>query len=139
MLFLFIYSSHSLRLSISHNTLCNSIHLQIKVDVAWVDASHLEPDTQEKDRVAYEQAWEDLESASGVLVPGGFGNRGVEGKILAANYCRINQKPYLGVCLGMQVMVLEFARNVLGKEKANSEELDKGESQHNTNTLVWCT
>ena len=54
MLSLFIYSSHSLRLSISHNTLCNSIHLQIKVDVTWVDASHLEPDTQEKDPVAYD-------------------------------------------------------------------------------------
>ena len=58
-------------------------------------------------------------------MPGGFGNRGVEGKIIAAKYCRENKKPYLGVCLGMQVMVIEYARNVLGIRGATSEELVK--------------
>ncbi len=53
-----------------------------------------------------------LQRADGVLVPGGFGDRGVQGKILAANYARINEIPYLGICLGMQIAVVEFARNV---------------------------
>ena len=67
-------------------------------------------------------AWARLRSADGVLVPGGFGGRGVEGKILAAHYARTNDVPYLGICLGMQIAVVEFARNVLGMEEANSTE-----------------
>jgi CTP synthase len=65
-----------------------------------------------------------LKRADGVLVPGGFGDRGVQGKILAANYARTNEIPYLGICLGMQIAVVEFARNVLGLEDANSTEFD---------------
>lgn len=61
----------------------------------------------------------------GYLVPGGFGERGWEGKILTAQYCRVNQIPYFGLCLGMQVMIVEFARHVLGLEKAHSTEVDK--------------
>ena len=67
-----------------------------------------------------------LESADGVIVPGGFGVRGVEGKIRAAEYCRKSKKPYLGVCLGFQVMVIEYARNVLGLEAAHSTEFEEG-------------
>jgi CTP synthase len=78
-----------------------------------------------------------------VIVPGGFGKRGVEGKILAANWCRTNQKPYLGVCLGLQVAVLEFARNVLGIKNATSTEIDPENEkplvidmpEHNTGTM----
>ena len=69
-------------------------------------------------------AWASVKTADGILVPGGFGNRGVEGKIAAANYARTHKKPYLGICLGMQVAVIEFARNVLGKEDANSTEFE---------------
>lgn len=58
-------------------------------------------------------------------MPGGFGGRGVEGKILAANFARTHDKPYLGICLGMQIAVIEFARNVLGMEDANSTEWDQ--------------
>lgn len=61
----------------------------------------------------------------GYLVPGGFGERGWEGKVLTAQYCRNNQIPYFGLCLGMQVMIVEFARHVLGLEKAHSTEVDK--------------
>jgi CTP synthase len=69
-----------------------------------------------------------LKEANGILVPGGFGDRGVEGKILAANYARTTGKPYLGICLGLQVAVIEVARNVLGWKGANSEEFnDKAE------------
>ena len=65
-----------------------------------------------------------LQGADGVLVPGGFGDRGVEGKILAAKYARENRKPYLGICLGMQTAVIEFARSVLGMQDANSTEFN---------------
>jgi len=65
-----------------------------------------------------------LRSAQGITVPGGFGIRGIEGMIKAANYARDNEIPYLGLCLGMQVMVIEFARHVLGFNGANSTEFD---------------
>lgn len=65
-----------------------------------------------------------FQGADGVLVPGGFGDRGVEGKILAANFARENRIPYLGICLGMQIAVIEFARSVLGLQDANSTEFD---------------
>lgn len=67
-----------------------------------------------------------LKGLGGVLVPGGFGKRGTEGKILAARYARENKLPYLGLCLGMQIATIEFARNVLGLEKAHSTEFDLG-------------
>jgi CTP synthase len=66
-----------------------------------------------------------LKDVAGVLIPGGFGERGVEGKISAARYARENKVPYLGLCLGMQVATIEFARNVCGLEKANSTEFDE--------------
>ncbi|MDN3507378.1 MAG: CTP synthase [Simkaniaceae bacterium] len=65
-----------------------------------------------------------LDGLDGVLVPGGFGERGFEGKIAAAKYCRENALPYFGICFGMQVMAVEFARNVLGAKKASSTEID---------------
>ncbi|GAB4823125.1 hypothetical protein N2152v2_010171 [Parachlorella kessleri] len=95
-----------------------------KLQIDWVEASHLEPQTKAEDSAAYDAAWEKLHNADGILVPGGFGNRGVEGKILAANYARVNDRPYLGICLGMQIAVIEFARNVLGWAEANSTEFD---------------
>src|SRR5205085_3906237 len=66
-----------------------------------------------------------LKDVAGVLIPGGFGDRGVEGKIKAARFARENKLPYLGLCLGMQVATIEFARNVCGMEKANSTEFDQ--------------
>jgi CTP synthase len=66
-----------------------------------------------------------LAEADGILVPGGFGTRGIEGKVCAANYARENKVPYFGICLGMQIAVIEFARNVAGLERANSSEFDK--------------
>ena len=65
-----------------------------------------------------------LKGMDGILVPGGFGNRGIEGKILAAQYARVNKIPYLGICLGMQISVIEFARNVLKLKNANSTEFN---------------
>ena len=66
-----------------------------------------------------------LKNLDGILVPGGFGDRGTEGKIAAARYARENKIPYYGLCLGMQVAVIEFTRNVLGLKKANSMEFDE--------------
>ena len=85
--------------------------------IDWIEASNLE-DASHSD-------WELLKSADGILVPGGFGDRGIEGKILAANYARTSQTPYLGICLGLQVATIEFCRNVLGMEDANSTEFDE--------------
>jgi CTP synthase len=65
-----------------------------------------------------------LKQADGIVVPGGFGSRGIEGKIRAAKYARENKIPYLGLCLGMQVMVIELARHVLGNDEPNSTEFD---------------
>jgi CTP synthase len=89
-------------------------HNGVKVEVEWVDVETLDsPETQRL-----------LESVDGILVPGGFGVRGVEGKIRAARYARENEVPYLGICLGMQVAVAEFARHVADMDGANSTEFD---------------
>ena len=69
-----------------------------------------------------------LADADGILVPGGFGGRGIEGKICAAHYARVNKIPYFGICLGMQIAVIEFARHVAGMENANSSEFDSNTS-----------
>jgi len=66
-----------------------------------------------------------LEGVNGIVVPGGFGSRGIEGKILAAHFARTHQTPYLGLCLGMQMMVIEFGRFVLGTDNVNSSEFDR--------------
>jgi CTP synthase len=87
-----------------------------RVRVEWVDSEHLE----DSDTDAARQ----LEAADGILIPGGFGGRGIEGKIAAARIAREQNIPYLGICLGMQVAVAEFARHVAGMEGANSTEFD---------------
>ena len=96
-----------------------------KLSINWIEASHLEIDWQENSADEYKAAWQDLKDSNGVLVPGGFGDRGIEGKILAAKYARENNVPYLGICLGLQVATIEFCRNVLGISGANSTEFDE--------------
>lgn len=98
-----------------------SVACHVRLNLVWVEASMLEDINNE----GYENAWDILETADGVVVPGGFGSRGWEGKIKAAQYCRENKKPYLGVCLGFQAMVVEFCRNVLLWEGADSTEFDE--------------
>ena len=85
-----------------------------KIEINWVDSERLEPASMA----------DELEGLDGILVPGGFGVRGVEGKILAARFARERGVPYLGICLGMQVAVAEFARHVAGMDGANSTEFD---------------
>ncbi|XP_022150854.1 CTP synthase [Momordica charantia] len=96
----------------------------LKPSIDWIAATDLEDESSKSTPEAHAAAWETLRGASCVLVPGGFGDRGVKGMILAANYARENKVPYLGICLGMQISVIEFARTVLGWERANSNEFD---------------
>jgi CTP synthase len=84
------------------------------VSIEWIHSADLERGV----------GWDRFSDLDGIVVPGGFGPRGIEGKIMTARYARENKVPYLGLCLGMQVMCIEFARNVLGKESANSTEFD---------------
>lgn len=92
-----------------------------KLVIDWIEASHLEP---QWDKDESDAAWAALKKTDGILVPGGFGDRGIEGKIAAAHHARTNNIPYLGICLGLQVATIEFCRNVLGLEGANSTEFE---------------
>ncbi len=87
---------------------------EAEVEIEWINSCDLKDDNYE----------EILKDVDGILVPGGFGKRGIEGKILAAKFARENKVPYFGICLGMQIAVIEFARNVLGLKEAHSTELD---------------
>ena len=88
------------------------------VDIEWIDSEKLTTKT-------YESI---LNKVDGIIVPGGFGNRGIEGKILACKFARENNVPFLGICLGMQVAAIEFARNVLNYDDANSREFNENSS-----------
>ena len=92
-----------------------SLAAGVETEILWLHSAELEKG----------KGWKELESADGIIVPGGFGSRGIEGKIAAARYARTNRVPYLGLCLGMQLMVVELARHVLGSEDANSTEFDR--------------
>jgi CTP synthase len=100
-----------------------------QMNLVWVDAEHLEPQYEQQDSSKYHQAWNDVKNSSGILVPGGFGHRGTEGMIAAAKYARETKTPYLGICLGMQIAVIEFARNVCGLGDATSEEFESATSK----------
>ena len=102
------------------------VALVSKVEIKWVDSETL----VDQDRCA-----EEFADVDGIIVPGGFGDRGIEGMIQAAQYARENRMPYFGICLGMQIMVMEYARNVLGYADANSSEFAP-EGQHNVIDLM---
>jgi len=95
-----------------------------KLNIDWIEASHLEDSWKSQSSDEFDTAWDLLRNANGVLVPGGFGDRGIEGKILAAEYARTSKTPYLGICLGLQVATIEFCRNVLNLTGANSTEFE---------------
>jgi CTP synthase len=94
-----------------------ALAVERKLNIEWIEASDLEDSNNN-------EVWDLLRHANGILVPGGFGDRGIEGKILAAQYARENNVPYLGICLGLQVATIEFCRNVLGIKDATSTEFD---------------
>mmetsp|Transcript_17645 Transcript_17645/g.30259 ORF Transcript_17645/g.30259 Transcript_17645/m.30259 type:complete len:597 (-) Transcript_17645:302-2092(-) len=101
---------------------------KLKLQLDWVEAGSLEEEAKLAKPEEYALSWAKVHEADGILVPGGFGNRGVEGKVLAAHYARTHNIPYLGICLGMQIAVMEFARNVLGLKDANSTEFEPATS-----------
>lgn len=103
-------------MSVREALLHAALSLGIEVIIDWVHSAELEKG----------RGWEMVREADGIIVPGGFGSRGIEGKIQAARYARENKIPYLGLCLGMQLMVIEFTRYVLGDEEVNSTEFDRG-------------
>ena len=101
----------SVREAINHAAL----HLGVEVEILWVHSADLERGKH----------IEEIKKTSGIIVPGGFGSRGIEGKILAARIARTEKIPYFGLCLGMQLMVVEFARHIFGDDSANSTEFDR--------------
>lgn len=101
--------------SLNESLIHAGIATHTKVEVRYIDSETVTPETVDSL----------LGDVNAILVPGGFGIRGVEGKILTVNFARTRKIPYLGICLGMQVAVIEYARNVLGLAKANSTEFDK--------------
>eukprot|EP00927_Polykrikos_kofoidii_P057188 TRINITY_DN51308_c0_g1_i1.p1 TRINITY_DN51308_c0_g1~~TRINITY_DN51308_c0_g1_i1.p1 ORF type:complete len:688 (+),score=125.52 TRINITY_DN51308_c0_g1_i1:116-2065(+) len=102
-----------------------AVEAGLRLVLVWVESSDLELNTREVESERYAAAWDCLKAADGVLVPGGFGHRGIEGKILAANFCRTSGKPYFGICVGLQIAVIEFARNVVGWSNADSTEFNE--------------
>jgi CTP synthase len=103
---------YSVREAVNHA----SISLGVDAEISWVLSPKLEG--EKKDAAL----WNEVTIANGIIVPGGFGGRGIEGKIEAARFARENKVPYFGLCLGMQLMVVEFARHLLGDGEANSSE-----------------
>ncbi len=101
----------SVREALHHAAIAQGVELEI----AWVHSSDLEKD----------RCWDEVQSADGILVPGGFGSRGTEGKMKAIRYARQNKIPYLGLCLGMQLMVVELAREIFDDDTINSTEFDR--------------
>ncbi len=101
----------SVREAVKHAALSEGV----EAEILWVHSADLEKN----------KCWDLVQEADAIIVPGGFGTRGTEGKVMAAKYARENKIPYLGLCLGMQLMCVEFARNVLGHEDANSTEFDR--------------
>ena len=105
---------HDAYLSVAESLFHAGTACGAQVDIRWVDSQHL----------TTENIADALAGCKGILVPGGFGDRGIEGMILAAQYARENRIPYLGICLGMQIAVIEFARHVAGWSDAHSAEFD---------------
>ncbi|CAH8522308.1 unnamed protein product [Schistosoma bovis] len=101
-----------------------AIYTNLKLDLSLVCAEDLEENTRIVSPDAFHQAWLTLSSSNAVVVPGGFGQRGVDGKLAAIRFCRERGVPFLGLCLGLQCAVIEFSRNVLGWKDANSTEFD---------------
>lgn len=111
---------HDAYLSVVESLIHGGIENESEVEIDWVNSEEIETDADAEKR---------LSGADGVIVPGGFGSRGIEGMILTAKYCRTHNKPYFGICLGMQIVVIEYARNVLGWSDAHTTEISK-ETSH---------
>jgi CTP synthase len=103
--------------SLNESLVHAGIHNQVKVKIIYIDSGKIESNDSDAIKL--------LQQIDGIIIPGGFGNRGVEGKIMACQYARENNIPFLGICLGLQIAVIEFARNVLNLTTANSTEFNQ--------------
>jgi CTP synthase len=106
---------HDAYMSVSESLTHAALAHEVEIDITWVNSEKSTPQEIEQQ----------LRTASGIVVPGGFGPRGIEGKLVAARYAREHQVPYFGLCYGLHMAVIEFARNVMGLERANSTEIDE--------------
>ncbi|CAI5772278.1 CTP synthase 2 isoform X1 [Podarcis muralis] len=102
----------------------SALAINHRLNLMYIDSTDLENNTEVENPVKFHQAWQKLCKADCILVPGGFGHRGTEGKLQAISWARKKKKPFLGVCLGMQLAVVEFARNCLNWQDANSTEFN---------------
>ena len=110
-----------------------SVAVNRKLVINWIEAEDLVKTSQDTEhQKKFDKSWSQLKQSNGILVPGGFGERGLEGKILAINYARTNDVPFLGICLGMQAAVIEYARNVCEIPNANSEEFSQQSKKQKT-------
>ncbi|PFH32577.1 CTP synthase [Besnoitia besnoiti] len=111
-----------------------AMEANVKLELVWIESTDLEAESTSEEggaengaanhKARYDRAWAALHSVQGVVCPGGFGDRGITGKAMSARFCRENKVPYLGICLGLQTAVIDFARSVLQLQGANSEEFD---------------
>ena len=117
---------HDAYLSVMESLYHAGFENESKVEIHWVDSENL---------LDQERCAEELSGVDGIILPGGFGDRGIEGMIQAARYAREQNIPYFGICLGMQIMVMEYARDVLGYADANSSEFTP-DGEHNVIALM---
>ncbi|KAL8772980.1 MAG: hypothetical protein Q9209_002000 [Squamulea sp. 1 TL-2023] len=122
----------SVRKSLEHA----SMKCARKLEITWLNSSDLEPETEIISPAAYHKAWGSLCTTSGILVPGGFGARGTEGMVAAAEWARKKNVPYLGICLGMQIAVIEFCRNICGIDDAQSAEIMEELGIHGEKVII---
>lgn len=113
----------------------SSMRCNRRLKIEWVESTDLEEGTKAENLSQYHKAWHYVCQADGILVPGGFGSRGIEGMVAAAKYARENDVPYLGVCLGLQIAVIEFVRNILGIEGSTSMEFDPEHSEETASVV----
>ncbi|RYP37540.1 hypothetical protein DL767_002848 [Monosporascus sp. MG133] len=121
---------HDAYLSVEKSLEHSCMRIGRNLNIRWIDSEHLEPKTQADEPEKYQAAWDQLKTASGIIVPGGFGVRGIEGMMLASKWARENSTPFLGVCLGFQITVIQYARDKCSMSGANSEEFDAGAKDH---------
>lgn len=108
--------------SLNHAGIANDV----KINIKWINSENItENNVMKKLKYIESNQKNNIKKIQGIIIPGGFGDRGIEGKIIAAKYARENKIPYLGLCLGMQIAVIEFARNIAKLKKAHSTEIDK--------------
>jgi len=102
----------------------SALFVNRRLILSYIEAASLEETTKAENPVKYHEAWQTLCRSGGIIVPGGFGKRGMEGKIAAVKWCRTTRKPFLGICLGLQAAVIEYTRNVMDLKDSNSTEID---------------